>query len=439
MSLLVELTLRGSAAAILVLLLDAATRRFMQARGRRWWWLILPFAFLLPWRLPVLPRSVTEWPGVPLPAEETAALHDFLGGRLIPPASPGWPLAEVLLVLWLLGLACCLGLTIFQTLRTASRWNHEPHSLDLRLLTLLQEARATAGVTAPIALVISPRIGTPALLGWLRPRILLPEPMAAQFTDAQLRLVFLHELAHFRSLDIPVGWLYALARCLHWFNPLPWLAERQWRRFCEEAADERVITWTSDRSAYGETLVDAASRLSSGSSPRPYGSLAIGENFTALKHRLTMITRTRRPHALLTILCSAVLLGLGFLQAEDSDPKTAAVSAMEKWMHVIDEGKYAKSWKDAASSFQKAVTEEQWIQALNAARAPLGKVKSRELVSALHQTEIPTGNGEMLKGDYVIAQFKSSYQNLFSALETVTFERDNGEWKASGYFVKPAM
>jgi hypothetical protein len=38
----------------------------------------------------------------------------------------------------------------------------------------------------------------------------------------------------------------------------------------------------------------------------------------------------------------------------------------------------------------------------------------------------------------VIAQFTSSFDNLQSARETVTFEKQaDGSWRAAGYFIKP--
>jgi len=138
------------------------------------------------------------------------------------------------------------------------------------------------------------------------------------------------------------------------------------------------------------------------------------------------------------------LIILGFIvrpiRADDTaqaDPKTAAVAAMQTWLQEIDQGQYAQSWKDASASFQKAITSDGWTAALNAARTPCGECKGRKLASALHQTEVPSPTG-VQKGDFVIAQFDSSYENLASALETVSFEKaSDGTWKASGYYIKP--
>ncbi len=77
------------------------------------------------------------------------------------------------------------------------------------------------------------------------------------------------------------------------------------------------------------------------------------------------------------------------------------------------------------------------MAALNGARTPLGKCTGRKLASAMHQTSVPAPEG-VVKGDYVIAQFNTSFENLQYAVETVTFEKAaDGTWKASGYYVKP--
>ena len=126
------------------------------------------------------------------------------------------------------------------------------------------------------------------------------------------------------------------------------------------------------------------------------------------------------------------------IRADDTiDPKIAAVAAMQTWLKEIDQNQYAQSWKDASAFFQKAVTSDTWTADLNAARTPLGKCTDRKLASSLHQTQVPGPTG-MVKGDFVIAQFNSSFENLAYAIETVCFEKaPDGTWKASGYYVKP--
>lgn len=122
--------------------------------------------------------------------------------------------------------------------------------------------------------------------------------------------------------------------------------------------------------------------------------------------------------------------------AEESG-KAAAVSAMEKWLALVDEGKMSKSWEEASPDFKKAVPESTWEVSITAARAPLGAVESRKLASAMEQSQIPAPDGTIVKGDFVIAQFNTAFKNLAYAVETVTFVKDGSDWRVSGYYVRP--
>ena len=139
------------------------------------------------------------------------------------------------------------------------------------------------------------------------------------------------------------------------------------------------------------------------------------------------------------LLLAAVMLQP--IQASTDDAKDgtkAAVAAMEGWLKGIDAGGYAQSWKDASVRFQKAVSEAQWQAALDQVRKPLGSCSERKLVSASRLSELPAPASMTIKGDFVVAQFEASFDNLIGAVETVTFEKEaDGNWKASGYFIKP--
>jgi hypothetical protein len=137
----------------------------------------------------------------------------------------------------------------------------------------------------------------------------------------------------------------------------------------------------------------------------------------------------------------AFLLVLPVLRAADeptdADKKTA-VAAVDVWLGEMDAGDYAKSWSDAAKSFQAALTSEQWVKASESVRKPLGKLVSRKLASALYQEEVPSPNAKPVKGPFVIAQYDASFENLKYARETVTFQKDSdGTWRAAGYYIKP--
>jgi len=140
-----------------------------------------------------------------------------------------------------------------------------------------------------------------------------------------------------------------------------------------------------------------------------------------------MIRRMMR----LIAVCS--MLGAGTGMAAPSGSEKVAVANAEKWLRIVDEGKYEESWKEAAEYFRNAVKEDSWEQAVQTVRKPLGKRISRKVKTALYKTALPGAPD----GQYVVIEFETSFENKKSAIETVTpmMEKD-GTWRVSGYFIK---
>ncbi len=136
------------------------------------------------------------------------------------------------------------------------------------------------------------------------------------------------------------------------------------------------------------------------------------------------------------IFISAVLcwmLTVSIASSQEPEKEKAAIAAAEKWLGLIDDGKYAESWTDAAGYFRNAVTQGDWAQKLQAVRNPLGKLISREVKNRSYHTSLPG----VPDGEYVVLQFETSFENRKSAMETVTPMLDkDGKWRVSGYFIK---
>ncbi len=447
-ALLLELTLRGSLIFALTWLFDRLLAGHMQARSRRLWWWIVAFSFLvpLPLRLPILP-PIPPMSGTvgTLASELLTATHTFdLTQGHVNTTAPTNHFLRLLPWIWLLGVVLSASLIVIQTTRTSRRWASKRLCTDSVLLDLLEDCKADAGITAPIGLVLSENAASPALLGWLRPRILLPSGLASSLSSAQLRAVFLHELAHFRALDVPLHWLFTAARAIHWFNPLVHLSARRWLHQRELAADETALRWLSpqQRPDYGDALVAALKHAST--FPVPYGALALGESIENLKQRIIMITRHASllplglPAGIFTFVLAALLILQPIRADQNADAKNAATTAAQTWLTEIDAGHYTESWTTAASSFQAALTSEQWASALEKARTPLGKCLERKLVSSLPQNGAHSSKGQLLEGEFLMMQYESSFENGKYMRETVTFTKEkNGSWKAAGYFIKP--
>ncbi len=136
-----------------------------------------------------------------------------------------------------------------------------------------------------------------------------------------------------------------------------------------------------------------------------------------------------------TIVVTALLISLLWSPclAAQAKPEQLAEKSADAWLSLVDSGKYAESWDQAAQLFKGALSKDQWQDALHGTRDPLGKLGSRKLKSATYTKSLPGAPD----GEYVVLQYETSFQNKVSAVETVTPMLDkDGSWRVSGYFIK---
>ena len=141
----------------------------------------------------------------------------------------------------------------------------------------------------------------------------------------------------------------------------------------------------------------------------------------------------------LAVLIASTLLVAGCKSEKPRQPEgnpeaeNAAVECAEAWLALIDAGKLAESWDQAAQYLKAAVSRDGWEKACRAFRGPLGKMVSRTLKSKQYTTTAPGAPD----GQYVIIQYDTSFQNKESAVEIITPMLDkDGKWRVSGYFIK---
>jgi hypothetical protein len=131
--------------------------------------------------------------------------------------------------------------------------------------------------------------------------------------------------------------------------------------------------------------------------------------------------------AILTIALSPIA-GM----AKDS-AESQAQAADLTWLAMVDQGKYAQSWETASDSFHSAIKEEDWQQALDHVRTPLGKVLKRKLSTSNYTTSLPGAPD----GQYVVTLFSTQFEHKVSAQERVVAKRGrDGSWRVTGYFIQ---
>ena len=136
-----------------------------------------------------------------------------------------------------------------------------------------------------------------------------------------------------------------------------------------------------------------------------------------------------------SMICS-LLIALPAISSADAlhdDAVAAAQAATTAWLSLADQGRYDASWESAATLFQAAVTKADWQRSLNAVRAPLGDLFSREVAASEYRITLPGAPD----GEYVVFSCNASFEHKAQATETVTAMRQaDGEWRVAGYYIK---
>lgn len=134
---------------------------------------------------------------------------------------------------------------------------------------------------------------------------------------AERGYILLHERLHIRHADPFVKGLFWLAVCLHWFNPLVWLAFFLCGRDMELRCDEAVLKNLGGavRSDYAQSLLNAAG------ANRLAAPLAFGEGDTGKRVHFVLNWKKKKLWVgiLAAVLCMAVLVLTGCDPAEQVD------------------------------------------------------------------------------------------------------------------------
>ncbi|MBU0468806.1 MAG: DUF4019 domain-containing protein [Candidatus Omnitrophica bacterium] len=133
-----------------------------------------------------------------------------------------------------------------------------------------------------------------------------------------------------------------------------------------------------------------------------------------------------------TFVSVLVFAGVAIADNHIEEVRSSEAEIAVKWVNLIDEEAYDKSWDEAAAFFKQAVSKDMWVDMVKKARVPFGIVIERELVVSKYLTTLPGAPD----GEYVVMQFAAKFERKEKAVETITVMRDeDGQWKVAGYYI----
>lgn len=164
----------------------------------------------------------------------------------------------------------------------------------------------------------------PALVGLLRPAIVVPDWLLSEPLDSQ-RLVVQHEEEHRRAGDHVLLGAACLSVCVMPWNVALWWMLLRLRLAVELDCDARVLRRGAGPRSYGSMLLEIAAHARS----HPFGAPALTDSPTHLERRLiNMIERTNSPRRLRAAGTGLMALLLGMAACATELPTAAAIDDM---------------------------------------------------------------------------------------------------------------
>lgn len=146
------------------------------------------------------------------------------------------------------------------SLRLRELWKDAtPVALDARVATLLAEISAGCG-RGPVEVCTTDTLQRPSVIGFLKPRILIPDWLFGRMTHGELEQIVLHEAEHLRRRDDWTNLAQKFCLALFPLNPALLWIERRLCREREMACDDGVIRVTRAPRAYAACLASLAER-----------------------------------------------------------------------------------------------------------------------------------------------------------------------------------
>ena len=305
---LLSLSVSGALLLLLILGLKPLYKNKFSKRWQYYIWIVVALRFLLPFTpdttiigslfekfdTTAITNEIPTNPNVPVPADTgNSKAEPIQTNREITTAAMREPVNKYVCLFFIWSaLALVLfvrKVTVYQGFIQYIKAGNKEVS-DIKILNLLSDCEEKLNIKTRVELSCNPLIASPMLIGFFRPRIILP---VGEWEDKELSYIFVHELIHYRQRDMFYKWLIQIVVCAHWFNPFVYLLEKEVNKSCELSCDEKVISVLDDtaRREYGDTLISFLK--SNNLYKSSLASVTLTEGAEQLKERLGAIMKFR--------------------------------------------------------------------------------------------------------------------------------------------------
>ena len=306
---LLSMSVSGTLLLLLILGLKPLYKNRFSKRWQYYIWIVVALRFLLPFTpdttiigslfekfdTTAITNEIPTNPNVPVPADTgNNKAEPIQPNREITTAAMREPVDKYVCLFFIWSaLALVLfvrKVTVYQGFIQYIKAGNKEVS-DIKILNLLSDCEEKLNIKTRVELSYNSLIASPIMIGFFRPRIVLP---VRELEDKELFYIFVHELTHYKQRDMFYKWLIQIVVCVHWFNPFVYLLEKEVNKSCELSCDEKVISVLDDtaRREYGDILISFLK--SNNLYKSSLASVTLTEGAEQLKERLGAIMKFRK-------------------------------------------------------------------------------------------------------------------------------------------------
>lgn len=235
----------------------AATTRYAVALGGL---ISLALAPVLTWIYligQIVPAESAVASATPWATHTVAAAWESLQGASAADARGVAAVMPWVVCAWLAGVAV-MSLRLWSDARFLVRLRGSAdYAVPMAWRLKLDEFCDRLGVPAQrVGVAVSNRIGSPFVVGCLRPVILFPAALVNRMSTGQLEMILAHEIAHIRRYDHVINLFQVMLETLLFYHPVVRLLSSRLRVEREHCADDLALDLVGDRVRYARSLAE---------------------------------------------------------------------------------------------------------------------------------------------------------------------------------------
>lgn len=247
---------------------------------------------------------------------------------------------NVIKYLWIIGMIALLSIKIIPYIIFKSTISGSSiEVIDESTLKIFNQCKNELDIKNKIALRTCDTVGSPMLIGLFHPIVLIP---SIDNNDKTLKMIFLHELNHYKRKDIIMKVFGLIINVIHWFNPLIYILLKEIDKYCEYSIDEKVVEEMdiNDRKYYGETILSLIGDFMLKKSSL---TTAMGTSGKQLKNRLENMIysgKTTRKRQIISLVIGVLILISGFTVACSILPTNVTEENDSFVVYIKEDGLY---------------------------------------------------------------------------------------------------